>query len=148
MQRKPLDPVEKRPFGQWMSVDDPNVEAYFLKDVNAAGNGPWRWTGKRPELKFYLEAAEGLKFAMSYGIAEATFKVTGPVELSIFVNDKLLDKVRHSNHGKQEVERPVPPAMLHRNAVNVVAIEIDKVWTSPEDGAKLGFLLAQAGFVK
>ena len=31
---------------------------------------------------------------------------------------------------------------------NIVAIEADKVWTSKEDGATLGFILSRAGFVE
>ncbi|MBI3473821.1 MAG: hypothetical protein HY013_20895 [Candidatus Solibacter usitatus] len=148
VQRKPLSPAEPRPFGHFVNMNDPNAEAYFIKDIATVAEGPWRWTGKRPELKFFLETVESLKFSLDYTIAEATFKSTGPVTISVFLNGKLLEKLRHATHGEQHFEKPAPPPLLRRNEVNQVALEVDKVWVSPTDGAQLGFILTRAGFVQ
>jgi len=32
--------------------------------------------------------------------------------------------------------------------MNLVALEIDKVWIAPGDGAKMGFILSRAGFAR
>ncbi len=43
-------------------------------------------------------------------------------------------------------DQPVPPELLIPGGLNRVAIEPDKVWTPPEGGAGLAFVLTAAGF--
>ena len=147
IQRKPLNPSEPRAFGHFVNMNDPNAEAYFVKDVspNLEG-GAWRWTGKRPELKFFLDSVDNLSFVMDYTIAEPTFTSTGPVNISIFINGQLLERLHEKTHGERHFSKPAPPALLRKKGVNVVAMEIDKVWVSPADRAVLGFVLTRAGF--
>ena len=117
-----------------------------MRDVSPAVESTWRWTYKRPELQFYLARTENLRFAMDFSIAGATFKDTGPVTLSVFVNGRFLHKQRYDQPGEKKMDVPVPPGMLTPEALNKVAIEPDKVWVSKEDGANLGFILSAAGF--
>ena len=70
MQRKPLTGTEASPVGHFVTMSDPNSDAYIVKDVSpAAEAGTWRWTGKRPELRFYLETTEHLNFKADFSIA-------------------------------------------------------------------------------
>ena len=101
---------------------------------------------KRPELRFFLDSTERLKFKADLSIADVTLKETGPVTISIFINGHLLDKVKYASAGRRGYEKAVPPAFLLPNAVNLAALEIDKVWVSKTDGAVLGFILTTAGF--
>jgi len=132
--------------GNFVSMTDPAVNAYIVKDVSDTTEGNWRWTYRRPELRFFLTKADHLRFTMDFSFPQRTLRETGPVTLSFFINGKLLDKQKFAESGGQHYEKDVPPEMLHAGAVNNVAIEPDKVWVSKTDGAVLGFILTRAGF--
>jgi hypothetical protein len=100
VQRKPL-PVSQASFiGSFVSMSDPNADAYVLKDVSEAVEaGSWRCAKRRPELQFYIGPVEGQQFVIEFSIADATFKDTGPVTLSIFVNGKPLHHAHYDKPG-------------------------------------------------
>jgi hypothetical protein len=128
-------------------MSDPAASAYIVKDVSDSSEGlGWRWTHRRPELRFFLPTAEHLDFLMDFSLPEVTFRETGPVTLSFFINGKLFDRVLYEKAGEQHYRKPVPASFLNSGTVNVVAIEPDKVWVSKADGAQLGFVLVRAGF--
>ncbi|HZT33985.1 MAG TPA: hypothetical protein VFA33_29105 [Bryobacteraceae bacterium] len=134
--------------GRYVHMNDINAEAYLVHDVApAVESGAWRWTWRRPELRFYLRETAGLEFALDFAIADATFRQTGPVTLTLFLNGQRFSEVRCPRPGARQVRVPVPAGLAHANAVNTVVIQPDKVWVSPTDGAVLGFILSGAGFV-
>jgi hypothetical protein len=131
----------------FVAMNDPNAPAYFIRDISPGLEAnSWRWTFRRPELRFFIETSQNLKFVMDLAVPELTFKQTGPVTLSVFINGQLLDRFPCPEPGQRQIEKKVPPEMLKAGAVNVVAIEPDKVWISKQDGAVLGFILSSAGF--
>jgi hypothetical protein len=85
---------------------------------------------------------------MDLAVSKITFDSTGPVTISFYVNDKLLDKVRYAEPGNKHFEKDVPPDWLATDRMNTMAAEIDKMYVSPEDGTKLGFILSRAGFAE
>ena len=131
-------------------MNDPNADAHLLRDIShfAEGGGGWRWAGPRPRMRFYLETTHNLRLTLDFYIAEVTFKETGPITLSFLINGHLFDKVRYVGPGEQHYEKPVPEPLLRAGEENLVEIEFDRVWTSPDDGAKLSILLVRAGFVR
>jgi len=146
-QRKPLAVSQPSFVGSFVTMSDPNADAYIVRDIaRSVEAGTWRWTNRRPELQFYLPSVENRKFVMDFSIAGATFSETGPVTLAVFVNGQPLDKKRYEKPGQYLMELPVAPALLKVNALNTVAIEPDKVWVSKQDGVALGFILTSAGF--
>ncbi len=147
VQRKPMSGAELRPVGRFVNLAENNAEAYIVHDVNRGAEGDlWRWTRKRPEMRFYLENIDHLQFSADWSIADTTFKDTGPVTVSIFINGNLLDKVPCDRPGEKHFSKPVPESFLRANTMNFAALEIDKMWTSPTDGVQLGFILIRAGF--
>jgi hypothetical protein len=147
VQRQPLSVAQSSFLTPFVSMGDPNAEAYIIKDVSdTIEGGSWRWAYRRPELRFYLPKAEKLTFVMDFTLPRATFADTGPVTLSIFLNGKLLGRQRYDKPGDQSLKLPVPPALVKPHAINNVAIEPDKVWVAKQDGAVLGFVLRDAGF--
>jgi hypothetical protein len=138
-------PVVSRLF----KISDPNVAEYLVKDVaGGTEGGAWRWVFKRPEFRFLISDHRDLRFFMEFALPDQTFKQTGPVTFSIFINEKPFKKLRFTKPGQLRLEEPVPMALLKPYAVNHVRIEVDPVWVAPGDGAQLGFILASAGFVK
>ena len=120
-----------------------------MRDISPGlESGSWRWVFRRPELKFYLETDRNLNFEMNFSMPGATMHETGPVTLSIFINNRLLGKFRYDTEGIKRLVQKVPPGILKAGAINTVAIEPDKVWISKQDGAALGFILSGVGFTE
>ena len=133
--------------GHFINMNDLNVKAYVIGGVSQRlESNTWRWTFRRPELRFFLQSTADLKFRMDFAIAGSTFQQTGPVTLSFFVNDKLLDRVHYTAPGQQRFEHAVPADLLRPQAENVVAIESDRYWKPGPGATALGFILVRAGF--
>ncbi len=149
IERRPVTGYEANTIRSVVYMNDASAQAYILRDVSPTLEaGAWRWAFQRPELRFVLVRTEGVKLVMDFAIADATFKQTGPVTLSFFVNGQLLDKVRYDEPGNKHFEKPVPSEWLHAGEMNIMAAEIDKLYVSPQGGGKLGFILSRAGFIE
>ena len=149
MQRRPLDTIEALPVGYFVKMSDPHAAAYIVSDINdTVEGGQWRWTRKRPTLRFGLTSTKGLILTADLAIAQATLSVTGPVTISYIVNGHLLDKVRYDIAGSTQFEKAVPSAWLKEGAENLVTLEVDKAYIAEADGAELGFILNRIGFVQ
>jgi len=108
--------------------------------------GGWSWTGKRPTVRISLRGGLSVHYIVDFSIADATFAKTGPVAVTFLVNDHALETVRYAAPGPQHFEKAVPAEWVA--AENVVGAEVDKVWTSPDDGAKLGLILNSVGLIE
>jgi hypothetical protein len=147
-QRTPLTVPRAGALGYFLSMADPNADAYLVNDVADRGPGTWRWAYAHPVLRFMVPDVARLKFAMDFSLPERTMRETGPVTLTITVNGQLLDRLRCEKAGEQHYAHEVPAGMLRVNAVNLVAIDPDPVWVSKADGGRLGFILSRAGFTE
>ena len=127
-------------------MSDPNAANYLVRGFEDSGPGTWRWAHEHPVLRFLVPDVDGLKFTMDFSLPERTFRETGPVTLTFTLNGKLLDRSRFDRAGQLHYSHEVPPALLHKNAVNLVKIDPDPVWVSKADGGRLGFILSRAGF--
>lgn len=132
----------------FVRMNDANAKLHIVADVSDTDEGSWRWAYSRPELRFFLNSVENQVFVMSFALPEATFRETGPVTLSLFVNGTLAGRERYPAPGHQYLEKAVPAAILLPNAANSVVVKPEPVWVSAQDGARLGFVLSSAGFRK
>ena len=89
-----------------------------------------------------------LTVRVDFSIAEATFRETGPVSIAFSLNGKLLEKLRYENSGEKRFEKSVPDGWVKRGENATLAFEIDPVYVSPTDGARLGVILTRAGFAR
>jgi len=138
---------EPRAVGSVITMDSPMADSYIVSGVlRGEPLSQWRWTNQRPELRFYLTETKGLKFFMDFVLAEATFKFTGPVTVRFSIDGKPLGIAHYGKPGDQHYENEVPESLLKTSEPVTVAAEVDKVYVSPQDGVKLGFLLVRAGF--
>jgi len=146
-QRAPLSIPEPSVGSIMLNMNDPDAPAHFVKDIGASLEGAtWRWTQKRPTLKILLVKTKGLKFSTDFTIWEGTMKQTGPVNISFFIDDKLLDSVRYDTPGYKHFEMPVEPEWVQTATETVLAAEIDKLYIDPTDKTQLGFILTKMGF--
>lgn len=147
-QRRVAGDTQRPPVGNFVNMNDSEAEAYFLRDISPSLEaGQWRWTFQRPELRFWLGSTTGQKLTMDLAIADATFKHTGPVAISFYVNERLLAKVRYAKPGNYHFEKEVPSSWLKAGAFTHAAAQADKLYVSENDKVRLGFILIRAGFV-
>ena len=151
---EPYTPPAQRPFFEAptepvriLNMADTDAERHFVQDISAELEGnTWRWTGKHPTIRLHPNSNQKLVYSMDFSIPESTFQKTGPVTLSLLVNDHVLDRVRYTSPGRRRVERPVPAEWLRANQDATLAADIDKVWTPAQPGgAPLGFILVSLG---
>jgi hypothetical protein len=128
-----------------INMADADSNSHFVQDIEGMPGEERRWTGKRPIVKVTLTDSAGLRYKIDFVIADVTLKDTGPVTMTFFVNDHVVDKVRYSDPGEQHFEKPVPAEWVEVGKDTLAGVEIDKVWVSPQDGKKLGFLLTRLG---
>ena len=130
-----------------LEMSDPDAPSHFVKDIyTSADPVQWYWTRQEPTLKILAVQTEGLKLEVDFSLWDVAFQKTGPVELSFAVNGRLLDKVRYDSPGGKHFEKPIPPDWLTTDVESTVSMTIDKLWVSPEDGYKFGFILNRIGF--
>jgi len=147
-QRPPLAAEPAMAMGAFVKMSDPNAGDYIAGDVLPNDPGvPWRWTGRRPELRFNLPRGGDWIFFAELALADATLEQTGPVTVSYFVNGRLLHSERYAEPGEIHFERAVAPDWLHAG-LNSAAIVPDRVYISPGDGVVLSLILKSVGFVR
>lgn len=149
VQRKPIEDATPYRVSRVINMNDPDAASHIVKDIDGGvQGGSWRWAFQRPTIQVILRSTENQKFVIDFAIAQVTFKDTGPVTLSYSVNGHLLDKVRYTTSGEKHFEKPVPSQWLKQDMTTLVSAEIDKLWTAPQDGAKMGFILIRMGLTQ
>jgi hypothetical protein len=147
-QRKPLSVEDASTLKAFIKMNEPSAPIHFVRDIGQdLQSGTWRWTQQRPTLMFSIPTTKDQKFSSDFVIAETTFQKTGPVTISITINDHLLDKTTYAKSGQQHFEKAVPELWLRMKPENIVTMEIDKLFISPSDKAPFGFILTNAGFI-
>jgi len=148
-------PVQRKPFNDFhprvvrvVNMADPDAHLSFVQDIASGSSGSWRWTGKRPTIKLRLRSNENLKFVIDFVLPEVTFKDTGPVTLSFFVNDRGLGQERYATPGGKHFEKEIPLSWVTPGEEATAAAEIDKVWVAKDDGATLGFIVTRMGITQ
>jgi hypothetical protein len=148
-------PVQRKPFDNFhprvvrvVNMADPDAHLSFVKDIAEGSSGSWRWTGKRPTIKLRLRSNQNLKFVIDFSLPEVTFKDTGPVKISFFVNDRMLGQESYESPGVKHFEKDIPSIWLTPGEEATAAAEIDKVWVAKADGATLGFIVTRMGITQ
>jgi hypothetical protein len=129
-----------------VEMSDAGASAHYVKDIEP-GEGWWRWTGQQPTVKILAFTTQNMKLVADFALWETAFAQTGPVELSFFVNDQILDKVQYKTPGNHHFEKAIPAALLRTDVESTASMAIDKLYTAPLDGKKFGFILTRIGFV-
>ncbi|MEZ5402382.1 MAG: hypothetical protein R2729_22095 [Bryobacteraceae bacterium] len=147
-QRKAIAGPDTSRLKYFIRFNDPAAEDHILRDVGERiDDESWRWTGQRPLLRFVVPKIDGLRFVMDFAFNSETMSVTGPVTVRFAVNGHLLGTETYSKDGGYRFEKPVPPDWLKDGEDVVAGADLDKVWVSPADGARLGMILNGAGFL-
>ena len=147
-QRQPLENFRPYRSNRIVNMSDGDTDSRILRDVVKGADGSWRWTGQRPAIRLPGGTTNNLRYVIDFTIAEVTFKETGPVTISFYVNNHLLDSVRYTSPGAQHFEKPVPPEWIGDGLETIVGAEIDKTYVAKEDRQHLGFILTSIGLTQ
>ena len=128
-----------------INMDDPAASGRFVRDISPDLSANWRWAFEKPAVRIRVRVERPLKYFIDFTIPDITFKDTGPVTISFTVNDRVLDTVHYPEAGYQHFEKPVPAGWLTVGQDAIVGAQIDKMWTSPGDGKKFGFIISRIG---
>lgn len=146
--RKPIDIFGTDAMGAWVAMNSKDAPVSIVRGIGSdVMAGAWRWASPNAELRFYLNSATGWKAKADYSVARAVLDQSGPLTLRFFVNNTLLDTVRHERDGRFTWERPVPASALAAGGMNYLRIEADK-FTQDAGGHPISFILTGAGFVR
>ena len=131
-----------------INMGDADAPMHFVRDILPELNGSWRWGLQRPAVKIRVRKETRLKYKIDFSLPEITFKDTGPVTIAFTVNDHVLDRVQYARIGEEHFEKAVPPEWLVVGQEAIVGAEIDKLWTSPRDQHKFGFIITRIGLTE
>lgn len=130
-----------------VEMSEPDSAQHVVKDIYEPAGSSWRWTGKQPTVKVLVFATDHVKLSTDFTIWEDGLKQTGPLELSFLVNGHLLDKVKYATAGYKHFEKAVPAEWLSADTESTISVDVDKLYVSPLDGVKFGFILTRIGFL-
>jgi len=149
IQRRPMEITDTNRLKHFTYMNAPDAMHHVVTDIMPEINdGTWRWTLKSPTLQFQLPSTQSMRLRVDFSIPEITFSQTGPVKITVHVGGRLLDTIECPKSGQRTWEKAVPSDWLATDTPVLVRLEIDKIWTSPSDGAKRGFILTSIGFVQ
>lgn len=121
-------------------MSEARASAMIVRDI--AGPGAQRWTGQNPAMRFSLPEAGDWVAEVRFNAAKRTLAGTGPITLVFAVNGRPIGTMRVADDAVKTFSAPV---RLDAKEAEL-SLAIDKPWTSPLDGAKLGVLLHAMGF--
>ncbi len=147
-QRKPLDQQTLVVTQPMLDMSDATIDSQLVADImRGPQTQPWRWTMQHPKIRLHLKSALNFRYHIDFALPEVTFKATGPVTITYYVNDQKLDSVRYDTPGQKSFEKPVPAGMLKEMSDNTLSAAIDKVWIS-RDKTPLGFIVSRFGLMQ
>ena len=146
-QRQPFDHFEPYRITRVVDMADGDANQHFVKDI-LGDSGPWRWAVKHPEVRVRMRTNQNLHYTIDFSIVHETFKDTGPLQFSFYVNDHLVDSQKYTSDGAKHFEKAVPPDWVETDKDTVLGAEVDKIWYSPADHQPLGFILTRIGLTQ
>jgi hypothetical protein len=132
----------------WAESQQAASNRHYLRDIdNGSGAARWRWTTEKPAFLFYVPARAGVRFKMDFVIHSETFKQTGPVWMTVWINGKELGRRFYNSPEEKTFEQAAPPEMLRADGVTLVETALDKYYIAQADKQKLGYLFERGGFI-
>lgn len=149
IQRKPMEIRGDLKLSHFIAMNAPNAADHFISGVlPEVHDGTWCWVMKSSVFQFQLPTTKSMRLKADITVPEITFQQTGPVKIVVTVGSHLLDTLEFPKADQRVWEKPVPEEWLATGRVTLVRLEIDKLWTSPADGAQRGFIITRLGFVQ
>jgi hypothetical protein len=133
----------------WVEMGRPGAERHFLHDVmGGTPADPYRWTFERPALLFQVPKRGNTKFKMDLVVHGDTFKKTGPLRMTVWLNGKPIGQKVYDSPEKQTFQQEIAPEWLRSDGLALVETTLDTYYVAPADQRKLGYLFVRGGFVQ
>src|SRR2546423_2196370 len=137
----PLDPARAL-----LEMSDADLEAHIVRDIFASHDETgWCWTGEHPAVRLNPGELKDTELYLRFAVPEQTFRVTGPVTVTVRIGDRVLDRFRIDRSREREYRRPVAAQDVASRPI-VLSLDVAPTWISPSDGVRLGVLLHSIGF--
>ena len=127
-----------------VKFNDRDARNFVIRDISTGSK--MNWTFAHPEMQFPVEPHPNLRFVMHLWMSGNTLKQTGPVTIRVQINGRPVGEIHCSQDIEYWFDKPVPQEWLRSGEPVRVLAEADRLWTSPRDGVRLGYLIEQAGF--
>lgn len=142
-------PLDDSLLDEFVAMNEPEAPLHFVKDISPyLEAGSWRWAYAKPELRFKLPPGKRWQFLVELALPEVVFSSTGPVRLSILVQDTTLARPILEKPGHYKLVSDVPDRLVQEGGVVHVRLLPDKYYVAPADNQPLSFILLRAGFIE
>lgn len=129
-------------FRQRLTIEDPASDRFVVSGLHRGDPGSGqRWTGRQTVLRFWPTHSKGLLLTVKFIVAESTLRDTGPIVVSVWVNQRLAARHRYRDTGAFEITATALSEWVSINQPMTVTLDVDPPWISPSDGTELGVLL-------
>ena len=147
VQRQPLDIDAPARLRHFFAMSEPAASRQIVSGVlPELHDNSWRWTLQRPVFLFSIPTTEGLSLQADLTVPDVSFKQTGPVNITVWVETHQLDVIHFGKDAKILWRKPVPAAWLSTERPVQVTMEIDKMMRSGDQA--WGFIVTSIGFVQ
>lgn len=129
--------------------NSPAADSAVLSGIATGdGAGYRRWTSDNFALQLNALPAGPWLVRLQFEIIQRFINELGPFTVSVSVNRRPVAHHLYDTHGDHEFSAAVPPSLLTPGAAARIDVSCDRVWVSPEDGARLSLRLIAVGFVR
>ena len=122
----------------------PEAKRCIVADIDDFTNGEVRWARQRPELRLRAGRGGATKFFLDLQMPEVIVKEAGAQRIRCFINGDPSGEVAVAQPGDLRLEFTLPRALKQGMSARV-RLEVANPWISKTDGARLSFLLREAG---
>ncbi|MDX2151746.1 MAG: hypothetical protein SFV54_13490 [Bryobacteraceae bacterium] len=133
---------------QVLSFDQPGSTRFVISGVHDGDPGSaQRWTDRRAVLRFWPTQSKDLKLRARFLLPDVTLRDTGPVVVTLAVNQRTLFRRRYTEAGSYDVVAPVPRGAVSVDRPLIVELAVEPPWISPSDQTTLGVLLHEVSIM-
>lgn len=147
VQRQPLDVDAPDRLKHYIAMSEPTAMRHVVSGIlPELHDGSWRWTLQRAAFRFSVPTTEGLSLQADLTVPDVSFKQTGPVNITVWVESNKLDVIHFDKDAKILWRKPVPAAWLSADRPVQVTLDIDKMMRSGDQA--WGFIVTSIGFIQ
>ena len=131
----------------FIRMGDPAAELHLVQDVETGPSAGARWTYERPILVFRPVKSPNSRFLARIRLTRDLFPPgAGPLSVSLSINGHPLARQSFTEPGDYTLSTPVSEGCLGSYLVAAAEMRSSRHFTPPDDDARLGFQLLEAGF--
>ncbi len=131
----------------YAQTNDLRVAPQLVSGWYPVEEGAWRWMSKEAQVMLRTPEPPPAHFEVRLTLSKPHLATTGPVTLTILLNDKPFTEEKYAASGSYTLSKSIPPGLLTKEPTRVT-LRVDKV-VGPIQGGdqrELGAIILGAGF--